>query len=206
MKNDAVLETDRRYILSTAKANDMNVLNLPFNKEIKTTNPIQVVVPKGTIRFKTQGEGGNFVHGGAMLQEIVVPVIEYFDKRSDEFKAKKVNVQMTSITRKLTNRISYLDFIQTESVSEKKLPLNLKLFIVDESDNRISNEVMIIADRDSSDPKDRNFREKFVLKDLQYKKEDTYYLVFEDDEETINPVLNKIPFTIDLAIVNDFGF
>lgn len=206
VKNDAVVETDRRYILSKTQVDDMNLLNLPLNEVIKTTDPIQVIVPKGTIRFKTQGEGGNFVHGGAMLQEIVVPVIEYFDKRSDEFKAKKVEVQLTSITRKLTNRISYLEFFQTESVSEKKLPLNLKLYVTDDDGNRVSNEVMIIADRDSSDPKDRSFKEKFVLKDLKYKKEDTYYLVFEDDEESINPVINKIPFTIDLAIANDFGF
>ena len=206
VKNDAVVETDRRYILSREQAEDMNLLNLPFNEAINTNAPLQVIVPKGAIRFKTQGEGGNFVHGGAMLQEVVVPVIEYFDKRSDEFKAKKVEVQLTSITRKLTNRISYMEFFQTESVSEKKLPINLKLYVTDDDGNRVSNEVMIIADRDSSDPKDRSFKEKFVLKDLKYKKEDTYYLVFEDDEESVNPVVNKIPFTIDLAIVNDFGF
>lgn len=206
VKNDAVVETDRRYIVSNAAAEDMNLLNLPFNVAIHTKEPLNVIVPKGTIRFKTQGEGGNFVHGGAMLQEIVVPVIEYFDKRSDDFKAKKVEVQLTSITRKVTNRISYLDFFQTESVSEKKLPLNLKLYITDEQGNRVSNEVFIIADRDSVDPKDRSFKEKFVLKDLKYKKEDTYYLVFEDDEETVNPILSKTAFTIDLAIVNDFGF
>jgi uncharacterized protein (TIGR02687 family) len=206
VKNDAVIETDRRYILSQEAVEDMNLLNLPFNSEIRTKSPLKVIVPKGTIRFKTQGEGGNFVHGGAMLQEIVVPVIEYFDKRSDDFKAKKVEVQLTSITRKLTNRISYLDFFQTESVSEKKLPLNLKLYITDAEGNRVSNEVFIIADRDSIDPKDRSFKEKFVLKDLRYKKEDTYYLVFEDDEETVNPIISKTTFTIDLAIVNDFGF
>ncbi len=206
VKNDAVVETDRRYILSKSDAEDMNVLNLPFNAEIITKEPLKVIVPKGTIRFKTQGDDGNFVHGGAMLQEIIVPVIEYFDKRSDEFKAKKVEVQLTSITRKLTNRISYLEFFQTESVSVKNLPLNLKLYITDVDGNRVSNEVFIIADRDSSDPKDRSFKEKFVLKDLKYKKEDTYYLVLEDDEETVNPILSKAAFTIDLAIVNDFGF
>lgn len=206
VKNDAVVETDRRYILSREHVDDMNLLNLPFNEAINTVDPLHVVVPKGTIRFKTQGEGGKFVHGGAMLQEVVVPIIEYLDKRSDEFKAKKVEVQLTSITRKLTNRISYLEFFQTESVSEKKLPINLKLYVIDDDGNRVSNGVMIIADRDSSDPKDRSFKEKFVLKDLKYKKEDTYYLMFEDDEESVNPVVNRIPFTIDLAISNDFGF
>lgn len=65
---------------------------------------------------------------------------------------------------------------------------------------------MIIADRNSETPADRNFKEKFVLKDLKYQKEETYYLVLEDDDEKINPIINKVPFYIDLAIINDFGF
>ncbi len=206
VKSEAILTSDRRFLLSQEPFEDMNLLNLPMNESIKTKEELHVIVPKGSLRFKTQGGGGNFVHGGAMLQELVVPVITYFDKRSDDFKAKKVEVQLTSITRKLTNRISYLEFFQTESVSKKRLPLNLRLSIVDEEGTRVSNEVILIADRGSSEPQDRRFKEKFVLKDLPYKKEDTYYLLFEDDEETLNPVLNKIPFVIDLAIVNDFGF
>ncbi|WP_243122360.1 hypothetical protein [Clostridium septicum] len=36
-----------------------------------------VITPKGTTRFKVQGAGANYVHGGSMLQEIVVPVIRF---------------------------------------------------------------------------------------------------------------------------------
>lgn len=67
----------------------MNLMDLPFNEAITTLEELKVIVPKGSIRFKTQGNDGNFVHGGATLQEMTVPVIEYFDKRSDDFKAKK---------------------------------------------------------------------------------------------------------------------
>jgi len=206
IKNDAVVESDRRYILSKDSSDDMNLMDLPFNEVMKTDEDLKVIVPKGSIRFKTQGDDGNFVHGGATLQEITVPVIEYFDKRSNVFKAKKVEVQLTSITRKLTNRISNLEFFQTESISKKNLPVNLKLYFTDSDGNRVSNEVMVIADRNSETPADRSFREKFVLKDLKYQKENTYYLVFEDDDEKINPIIIKVPFYIDLAIVNDFGF
>ncbi|MCD5414446.1 MAG: BREX-1 system phosphatase PglZ type A [Clostridiales bacterium] len=205
-KNDLVIETDRRYIISTETTDDMNLLNLPLSQSFQTVGSLQVIVPKRSIRFKTQGSDGNFVHGGATLQEMVVPVIEYFDKRSDVYKAKKVEVELTSITRKLTNRITHLEFFQTKSVSEKKLPLNVKIFLADSNGKRVSNEVMIIADSNSSVPENRTFKGKFVLRNLGYKKEDTYYLVFEDDEENINPIIKKIPFYIDLAIGDDFGF
>ncbi|WP_145453461.1 hypothetical protein, partial [Staphylococcus epidermidis] len=40
------------------------------------------IIPKGIHRFAIQGAGANYVHGGAMLQEIVVPVITFKNDRS----------------------------------------------------------------------------------------------------------------------------
>lgn len=206
IKTEDILESDRRYLVAKDRDVEEGFLKRPFNKRIKTKDKLCIMVPKGAIRMKTQGSDGNFVHGGLMPQEIVIPVITYFDKRSDDYRPKKVEVQLTSTTRKLTNRISYLEFFQTESIGDKKLPLNLNLYLIDDSGQRISNEVMIIADRTSSVPNDRRFKEKFVLKDLKYLKEHKYYLVFEDDEETMNPIMKRIEFSVDLAISNDFGF
>lgn len=77
---------------------------------------------------------------------------------------------MTNISRKITNRITYLEFFQTELVEDKKTPLRLKLYFVDEEGNRISNENIIIADSRSKNPQDRTYREKFTLKDVAYDK------------------------------------
>jgi len=206
LKTEAILEADRRYMISTEGVDDMNLMALDFERGIKGAEGLKVIVPKGTMRLKTQGDEGNYVHGGASLQEIVIPVIEYVDKRNDDYKARKVEVKLTSISRKLTNRITYLEFFQTESVGDKKLPASIRLYFVDEAGSRVSNEAIIIADSPSSVPGDRMYKEKFVLKDQKYSREGKYYLVIEDDEEKINPLIEKIPFYIDLAIVNDFGF
>ena len=48
------------------------------------------------MRFKTQGSGANFVHGGASLQEVVVPVIQFKNIRKtskNSIKAEKVKIQ-----------------------------------------------------------------------------------------------------------------
>jgi hypothetical protein len=99
-----------------------------------------------------------------------------------------------------------LEFFQTEKVEEKKIAMRLKIYFEDEEGNRISNENIVIADSRSSKPDERSYKEKFTLKDKPYDKEKKYYLVLEDEDETVEKIYEKIPFMVDLAIMNDFGF
>ena len=41
---------------------------------VKNEQQLTAYVPNATIRYRMQGSGVNFVHGGASLQEIVVPL------------------------------------------------------------------------------------------------------------------------------------
>ena len=199
------IDEGRRFILTNDSSKHQGLLTLPMNYLIKDTS-LCTIVPKGVVRFKVQGAGANYVHGGASLQEIVIPVIKFKNIRRDEYKSSKVEVKLTSISRKITNRITYLEFFQTDKVEEKKLPMTLKIYFEDEEGDRISNENIVIADSRSSKPDERSYREKFTLKDKPYDKAKKYYLILEDEDETVEKIYEKIPFMIDLAIMNDFGF
>ena len=91
-------------------------------------------------------------------------------------------------------------------VEDKRVARRLKLYFADEQGNRISNENIIIADSRSLKPEERTYREKFTLKNMPYDKSIKYYLILEDEEETVEKIYERIPFNIDLAFVNDFGF
>jgi len=42
---------------------------------------------------------------------------------------------------------------------------------------------------------------------MKYDKARKYYLILEDEEEQVEKIYDRIPFTVDLAINNDdFGF
>ena len=41
---------------------------------------------------------------------------------------------------------------------------------------------------------------------MTYDKTKKYYLVLEDEEETVENIYEIVAFTIDIAITNDFGF
>ncbi|HHW39002.1 MAG TPA: BREX-1 system phosphatase PglZ type A [Bacillales bacterium] len=205
--DNAIIEK-RRFVLSNSGIPLENEGTMKFSMNYLLDDEKFVIVPRGSNRFAVQGSGANYVHGGAMLQEIVIPVIKFKNDRGKSGKndISKVEVKLTSIFRKITSMITYLDFFQTVKVEDKKKPIRLKIYFIDEEGNRLSNENIIIADCKSSKPEERTFKEKFVFKNMTYNKSKKYYLILEDEEESVENVYDKIPFTIDIAISNDFGF
>lgn len=204
---DAAIEK-RRFIISDKKEEMDGTICFSMDYILGEDSGKYVTVPRGSNRFKVQGEGANFVHGGATLQEIVIPVIKFKNDRSKNGKSdvKKVEVKLTNISRKITSVITYLEFFQTEKVEDKKVPLRLKIYFSDEEGNTISNENIIIVDSKSTKPEERSYKEKFTLRNIVYDKTKKYYLVMVDEEEAVENIYEKIPFSIDIAIANEFGF
>lgn len=197
----------RRFILTADRKEIDGTSRYPMTYIMKDSQ-LEAVIPKGVNCYKVSGSGSNYVHGGASLQEIVIPVIKFKSDRSssDKLKVKKVSVSLTSLTRKITSMITYLEFFQNEVVEDKWIPIRLKAYFADEEGKRISNENIIIADSRSKEFEDRTFKEKFTLKSGNYDKTKTYSLVLEDEEEKIDETYQKIKFNIDLIFNNDLGF
>lgn len=200
-------EENRRFLLTSNKEQVEGTITFSMDYLLGEDSDKYVITPKGTSRFKVQGAGANYVHGGAMPQEIVVPVIKFKNDRSNSSAndIRKVKISLTSLTRKITNIITYLEFFQDEMIKDKVISLRVKCYFEDEEGNRISNENIIIGDSRSENPVERTYREKFVLKSMPYEKTRQYFLVVQDEEDP-NGYYDRIPFNIDLAIANDFGF
>ena len=81
----------------------------------------------------------------------------------------------------------------------------MKCYFEDEDGNVISDESTIIADSKLENPTDRAYKEKFILKSIAYDKTKQYFLVIQDEEDS-DGLYERIPFAIDIAIVDDFGF
>lgn len=200
-------EDSRRFILTPNTNEVEGTVAFSMDYLLGEGSNKNVITPRGTSRFKVQGAGANYVHGGAMLQEIVVPVIKFKNDRSTSSvnDIRKANISLTSITRKITNIITYLEFFQDEKIQDKVIAQRIKCYFEDGEGNRISNENIIIGDSKSENPLERSYREKFVLKSMAYDKTKQYFLVMQDDEDS-NGMYERIPFTIDIAIVDEFGF
>lgn len=116
-----------------------------------------------------------------------------------------VNVVLTSVSRKITNLITYFDFIQSEKVTDTMKARSIIAYFTDEAGEKISFDVPIVANSRDDAPEKRTFHEKFTLKSREYKYGDKYYMVLADANDEKN-ILQQYEFMIDIAFVDDFGF
>ncbi|MDR1320246.1 MAG: BREX-1 system phosphatase PglZ type A [Gracilibacteraceae bacterium] len=200
------IDDGRRYIL-TKQPTELPTTQR-FSMKYLGNDAITAVVPSGMNGYKKQGAGANYVHGGSSLQEVMVPLIKYRSGKNivKVTAARKVNLNLTSISRKVTSVITYLNFFQNEQVADKLLPLRVQAYFEDENGERISNENIIIADSASPNPEERTYKEKFTLRNIHYDKAKTYYLVIKDDDEMVDRDIERIPFTIDLVFGSGIQF
>ena len=60
-----------------------NSIQFNLSDSSNIESDLKVVIPKAINRYKRQGSGAHFVHGGASLQEMIIPLIESTRKRKD---------------------------------------------------------------------------------------------------------------------------
>ncbi|MEG0944805.1 MAG: BREX-1 system phosphatase PglZ type A, partial [Angelakisella sp.] len=195
---------NKRYLLSKGNPPEIEgTLSYSMGYLDESLGETYVTVPRGVDIFKAPGGGQNYVHGGLALQEVVVPLLRV---KTNEKKKETdgVKVVLTSLSRKITNLITYLDFIQTENISDTLHPVKLSVFFESESGERVSDEEIIVADKKNTQPASRQFHEKFTFRNRKYTKDEKYELVMMDLDAGVEVERNA--FQIDIAFADDFGF
>jgi len=199
-----ILELGRRYALVSPETNSDYMLPVKTERTIGG-EPMKGYAPQDTVRIKVQGGGENYVHGGISLQEMVVPVIVYKGMRTGYKKYVEVQnpgLSLISESRKVSNLMFSLDFLQKQPIGDKVQPCNYTLYFTDEAGAPVSDFQTVIAGRTSNNASDRVFRVRFTLKQAQYNKNKLYRLVIAND--TGAP--EEVEFRIDIAFADDFGF
>ena len=124
------------------------------------TSDLEVQIPKSIHRLRLAGGGSRFVHGGATLQEIVVPVLVVNKKRKSD--TRLVNVEVWPESDKITTGQVVVRMFQTEPVSDKVQPRTLRagLYV---GETLISNLVDLTFDQTSADKRDRYQNARMLL-------------------------------------------
>ena len=163
-------------------------------------------IPKGTNRFHFTG-GARFVHGGAMLQEIVVPVIEVKhrkDKGSQtKTRTKLVPVQVLGTKHKITAAKHRFNLLQMEPVGERTKAVTLKIAVY-EGDEPVTTIESVTFESTSTNLDDRQKSVILTLRDRRYDKHTRYRLILRDAETGIEQ--DSLDVIIDRAISDDFDF
>lgn len=202
-----IIDKSRRSIIAKEEKEIEGLFRIKLNYLGKENEELYTYIPKSGIRFKTQGAGANYVHGGTTLQEVIIPNIYYKHMRSTYKKfieTKKVEIKLLNEVKKITNNIFTLNFFQVDKIEDRIASTDYEIYMIDENKNIISNIEKIIADLENERPEERNITVKMRLKSRNYDKNKKYYLIVKDDENDV--VKQEIPFIISLGIISEFDF
>ena len=199
---DMTFESSQRYYLTRSMEQRQGIVKFPLGtvSGIDGSDDVLVAVPLGTNRLKAPSGGYRFTHGGASLQEMIIPIINCRQERKDN----KQPVGVMVLGNNLSLQASRLRFtlLQTEAVSmeAKEHKVTVALFVGDEPVTPIKTILL-----DNTDPLLDNRK---VQVDLTLNKHiDAKMLklkVFSaSDEQRLNP-LQEVNVTNNTLIETDF--
>lgn len=160
-------------------------------------------VPKGASRFHFSG-GARFVHGSAMPQEVVVPVITVRVSDAENAKTKLVSVSLLGTVNKVVTNTQRFEFIQTDTVSERVLARSVVVSLRDSlnGDRPISDEQSITFDSTSQLLDERKRSVFLTVLAGEHDPHKRYDLVMRDAISKVEVL--RLPIKVDLAFGNDF--
>ena len=204
-----IIDSNKRFILSEQNLSIMNTHKFSMDSIVDSDKKMYAYVPLADLRFKSQGGGVNFVHGGASLQEIVLPVLVYNHIKSDSILDKKgiehgkVEITVLESNKKITSSSFKIRILQTAKVTDKREPLRYKIALYDANSNMISDEKLVIADSTSDEPEERI--QEVVLTIGSGIKNGFYNLkAIDENTKELNRDIFEIPVEVDLLITDDF--
>jgi len=193
----------RRYLLSSEAVVTEGVAATAVGVMMQNKDERMVSYPIGADIFKAPGSGLNYVHGGCSPQEMLIPLIEVKTERGYK-ETTTAQIALVSLTTKITNLITSLDFVQTDAVSDVVKETTYRIYFVDGNGEKISNEHLYVADKKDKDTVKRVFRLRFSFKNKKYSKAQKYYLVAYDDNNALEVLRHEI--IMDIAFADDFDF
>ncbi len=158
---EQILYRNRRFVLGRGlKA--VPGLRTFKSSDLGLAGSVEVHIPKSINRLRLKGSGSRFVHGGASLQEVVIPVIRINKKRKSDISVVEVDILRGS-TSVITSGQLALVFYQMEPSTDKVQPRTLRAGIYTQDGELISDSHDLVFDFVSDNPRERELQIRFVL-------------------------------------------
>lgn len=158
---DEILFRNRRFMIGRG-LNETDGMKKFAPESLGLAGDLDILIPNSINRLRVKGAGSRFVHGGATLQEVVIPVLRVGKRREEDI--GKVEVQIVVTGRSLiSSGQTAVTLYQVQPVSEKQQQRVLRAGIYAEDGTLISDEHMLTFDYTSDNTREREMPLKFLL-------------------------------------------
>ncbi len=184
----AVTEHSRFELVSSPASVPLGY-TFPIGNTSKIDDNLFIIIPRSVNRYKLQGSGNQYVHGGGSLQELIVPVLESSRKKEDI--TTLVEPRLLGKELKLISNLLKFSLLQEAPVSamEKERSLLAGIYLGNEL---VSQEKEIRMNKTSENPSERIFNIDLHLISGSSSLGQNFKLkVFdaENDKDKLNPLI-----------------
>ena len=198
------VKTKKRYVIGQDLGKSPEAHSGSTEVTAGAAGGMEFWVPRGTNRFHFTG-GARFVHGGAMPQEVLVPVVTVAHVRGKAAKeasrSEKVSIQVLGTNHRITTPKYRFEIIQTEAVGDRRKPLTVRAAVYDGAQVVTSVEA-VTFDSASDKMEDRKKSVRLELRTGTFDKATPYLLVLRDAESEAEVL--SVPVVIDRNFEDDF--
>ena len=161
VSGDEILCRDRRFVMGRGLKENSSFKSFT-SAELGLTGDIEVQIPKSINRLRLQGSASRFVHGGASLQELVIPVIKINKKRQSDLSVVEVDILRGASSTITSGQLAVVMY-QAQAVTEKIQGRTLRAGIYTQAGDLITDSHELMFDLTSENPRDREMQVRFVL-------------------------------------------
>lgn len=186
--NGKAIQNHNRFEISfESKPVEMGY-KFPLSATTKFSGEEFVTIPQSVNRYKLQGVGHQYVHGGGSLQELVVPIIESSRKRQ-EITKKVTPILVQRGQLRVVSNILRAHILQSNKVSrfEKEITISVGLY---KDLELVSNEQTFLLNSTEEAPSERMHRVDLNLA-ASAAKESFLKLKVYDVEDKLNPLIEE---------------
>ncbi|MDN5081982.1 BREX-1 system phosphatase PglZ type A [Aliarcobacter butzleri] len=196
-------KVNRRFVIG--KNLEENSCTQKFtSQELGIVGDNDFLITKSINKIRKQGGGNRFVHGGASLQELVIPLLEIKYQRKNVI--SEVEATIMPISTITTNNVN-VSIYQEEPISDKVKPITLVCGFYGEDGVELSDKHKITLSSIDEENRNRENKLKFNFKGIADKYSGkfikfTMKKVIENSSE--QPIYKVYDVKLQLAFFNDF--
>lgn len=200
-----IWKENRRFILGKNLTND-SATKAFKSEQLDIKSGADVLIPKSINRLRIKGAGSRFIHGGASLQEIVIPLVKITKTRQDT--TTQVDIDIIKSTDRITTNILAVSFIQKDTVSDQVLPRSIRAVIRAEDGEELSDQFKYNFDIEEGSERQREVKHRFQLSSKasgKYKNQRVQLVLEEPVEGTSKwKQYQEYYYTLNISFTNDF--
>lgn len=207
VEGEHILFQDRRFVFGKNLIN-MAGLHKFTSAQLDLVGEVEVQIAKSINRLRLSGSGSRFVHGGASLQEVVIPVIMINKKRKDDISVVEVDILHGASSMITSGQLAVI-FYQTRPLSDKIQPRVLRAGLYTKAGVLLSDSHDLSFNLTAENARQRELQVRFMLtrKADEFNGQDVILKLEEKDKTSSHyKEYKSLRYTIRRSFTSDFDF